>query len=173
MHDFLHRVESIRRSRRRRGEALRVAVKDVHALLPLSGQGQRVLLIRRRHVVRDARVVPTGEVRRGLIGRRGRERGQRGRGCPVRAGSLDARWGVRCQRHATGGGLHAHRGRQAAVGSPGRGRAAASAGAAAGPLRRATGIDGGHVPRPWRRGPPQRVLDRVKVVLDEIVRDRR
>jgi len=33
----------------------------------------------------------------------------------------------------------------------------------------------GHVSRPWRRGPPQRVvLDRwwVHVVLDEVVRDR-
>ena len=29
-----------------------------------------------------------------------------------------------------------------------------------------------HVSRPWRRGPPQRVINRVEVVLGEIVRDR-
>ena len=117
VHHPLHRVESLRRGRHRRGKAVRVAVKDVHALLPLPRQRKREILIRRRHVVRDARVVtpPPGEVRRGLIRGRGGERGERGRGGrTVRTGSLDARWGV--QRHATGGGRpHAHRGRQVAV----------------------------------------------------------
>jgi hypothetical protein len=55
-----------------------------------------------------------------------------------------------------------------------RGRAAAVA-----PLRRAAGsccctrINGGHVSRPWRHGPPQCVFVRVQVALDEIVCNRR
>ncbi|KAH9979997.1 hypothetical protein BGW80DRAFT_472902 [Lactifluus volemus] len=42
------------------------------------------------------------------------------------------------------------------------------------PLRAAsiwTRVDG-QVSRPWRRGPPQRVIDPIEVVLDEVVRDR-
>ena len=74
VHDLLHRLESLGRGGNGRGEAVRVAVKDVHALLPQPRQGKRKVLIRGRHVVRDARVVvPPGDVRRRLIRGRGGE----------------------------------------------------------------------------------------------------
>src|ERR1700761_429468 len=110
VHDLLHGFQSFHSRGDRWGEALRVTVKDMHALLPLPWEGWWILLRRRRHVVRDARVVPASEVSWRLVRRCRGDRGERRRGDPIRAGSLNAR-----RDRNTGGGFHAHWGGQAAV----------------------------------------------------------